>query len=190
MDCCFGGRVTETQQQEQAQGGPETGVTAESSPWTREVPLRSRSGSVESKKMDVDLAGEWDVCAGKHGSATGSANLVVEGDNSRRRDCHFDDTPFFIPIETANKGRGGARSRMTVSPTATCTCRRQVALHRHWHLRDRQGGRQVLATTGALPFHVKRTCTRCSSMFRLIFRNLPSLRFLAEWMRGDDMYRA
>ena len=36
---------------------------------------------------------------------------------SRRRDCHFDDTPFFIPIEPPTKGRGGC-SRMTVSPTA------------------------------------------------------------------------
>ena len=36
---------------------------------------------------------------------------------SRRRDCHFDNVPRFIPIETPHKGRGGC-SRMTVSPMA------------------------------------------------------------------------
>ena len=37
---------------------------------------------------------------------------------SRRRDCHFDDTPLFAPVKTPTKGRGGC-SRLTVSPTAT-----------------------------------------------------------------------
>ena len=36
---------------------------------------------------------------------------------SRRRDCDFDDTPFFSSVETPGKGREGC-SRMTVSPTA------------------------------------------------------------------------
>ena len=39
---------------------------------------------------------------------------------SRQRDCHFTDTPLFIPIETPTKCRGGC-SRITVSPTATTT---------------------------------------------------------------------
>ena len=32
------------------------------------------------------------------------------GGGSRRRDCHFEDTPMFIPIETPTKGTGGVPS--------------------------------------------------------------------------------
>ena len=49
----------------------------------------------------------------------------VTGTTSRRREfCQFDGTPFFIPIETPDKVRGGGRGgtgrggRMTVSPAA------------------------------------------------------------------------
>ena len=41
----------------------------------------------------------------------------INGEGSRRRDCHFDDTSLFIPIVTPNKGAGGCH-QMTVSPTA------------------------------------------------------------------------
>ena len=41
---------------------------------------------------------------------------------SRRRGCHFGDTPLFIPIEPPAKSTGGCR-QMTVSPTA----RRELA---------------------------------------------------------------
>ena len=60
-----------------------------------------------------------------------SYSINSTGECSRRRDCHFADTPFFIPTETPAKGRGGC-SRMTVSPTARrvgprrCAARRRV----------------------------------------------------------------
>ena len=44
-------------------------------------------------------------------------NFSASG-SSRRRDCHFADTPLSIPIETPTEGRGGC-SRMTAPPTAT-----------------------------------------------------------------------
>ena len=47
---------------------------------------------------------------------------------SRRRGCHFDGTPLFIPVETPDKGRGGCSRVTEPSPTARVALQRDRVL--------------------------------------------------------------
>ena len=75
------------------------------------------SGRVRAR-LDVALSGrELELVKTNFGARKIiRVNQILGGISSRRRDCHFDDTPCFIPIEPPTKGTGDQMTEL--SPTA------------------------------------------------------------------------